>query len=158
MYLSLGSNLGDRERNLRTAVEALRDTVRITAVSSLYETDPVAVVDQPLFLYRAVVGLTDLGPEALLDAVKRVERQVGREPTYHWGPRIVDVDIVLYGDLVIDSPRLAIPHPDMAKRAFVLVPLAEIAGEVVHPVLKVSVEELRDKAGGLDTVRRVAGA
>ena len=143
IYLSLGSNLGDRVGNLRAALTALEGVAEIEKVSSLYETEPVGVVDQPAFLNLAVRGSTQLSPGELLEALKRIERDVGRVPSFRWGPRVVDVDILMYGDLVVDSPDLTIPHKEMMNRAFVLVPLAEIAPESVHPRAGQAVEELR---------------
>jgi 2-amino-4-hydroxy-6-hydroxymethyldihydropteridine diphosphokinase len=157
VYLSLGSNLGDRAGNLQVAINALRQEMRITAVSSLYETEPVGVLDQPSFYNLALAVQTDLAPANLLATIKCIEWEVGRRPTIRWGPRIVDIDILLYGDLVLDTPQLVIPHPEMPNRAFVLVPLAEIAPDAIHPTLGTSMAELRDQVPGLDTVRRVKG-
>jgi 2-amino-4-hydroxy-6-hydroxymethyldihydropteridine diphosphokinase len=153
VYLSLGSNLGDRERNLWTAVDALSCVLQITAVSSVYETEPVGVVDQPAFLNLAIAGTTKLAPTPLLVALKTIEQEVGREPGIRWGPRVVDIDILLYGDLTLDSPGLVIPHPEMTGRAFVLIPLDEIAGTVLHPGLGRPIRDLRNEAPGTETVR-----
>lgn len=153
VYLSLGSNVGDREANLRTAIELLARHVEVSAVSSLYETDPVGVADQPPFLNLAVAGRTDLDPAELLRRVKAIEREVGRVPTYRWGPRVIDVDVLLYGDQVIRTDSLVIPHPEMLKRAFVLVPLAQIAPSAVHPVAARTIAELAEEVTGRDSVR-----
>jgi 2-amino-4-hydroxy-6-hydroxymethyldihydropteridine diphosphokinase len=158
VYLSLGSNLGDRLGNLRAAVAALRQVGALTALSSVYATEPVGVTDQPSFLNIALAAETERTPRDLLDQVKRIEAEVGRRPTYRWGPRVIDIDIILYDELVLDTPELVIPHPEMANRAFVLVPLAEIAPHVIHPVLQVSMEELRDRAPDRDTVLLYAPA
>jgi len=154
VYLSLGSNLGDRERNLRAAVAALKQHLELEAVSSWYETEPVGVVDQPGFLNLAVAATTSLDPSELLRLAKRIEEQIGRRPTYRWGPRLIDIDILLYADRVVEEPDLTIPHRELAHRAFVLVPLAEIDPQAFHPVLHRTVQELAD-AADTDGVRRI---
>lgn len=157
VYLSIGSNLGDREGNLRTALRLLGERFQIIAVSSIYGTMPVGVTDQPEFLNQAVVARTDLDPAGLLAFVKEVEREVGRRPTYRWGPRVVDIDIVLYGEDVVDTPDLTIPHREMHRRAFVLIPLAEIAPSAAHPVLHRSVRDLAASVDGAGDVWRIDG-
>ena len=152
VYLSLGSNLGDREGTLRAALQALAGAIQIETVSSLYETEPVGVRDQPAFLNLAVKGTTGLDADALLEATQAVERRLGRMPTYHWGPRLLDVDILLLGDRIVERENLSIPHPEMVNRAFVLVPLAEIEPDLIHPVLKRSIALLRREVPGLETV------
>lgn len=134
-YLSLGSNLGDRLGRLREALERLGrlDGVRLERVSAVYETEPVGVKDQPPFLNLAARIETTLEPLQLLDAAKRIEREMGRRPGPRWGPRPVDIDILLHGAAVMETPRLTLPHPAMLGRAFVLVPLAEIAPDLVLP-------------------------
>ncbi len=142
VYLGLGSNQGDREQNLARALDLLAHRVKIEKVSSLYDTDPLGSPDQPPFLNAVCRGQTALGPEELLGLAKRIETSLGRRPGPRHGPRPVDIDILFYGDLVIKLPHLVIPHPGVAERAFVLVPLAEIAAELVHPASGHSVAEM----------------
>jgi 2-amino-4-hydroxy-6-hydroxymethyldihydropteridine diphosphokinase len=142
VFLELGSNLGDRGANLREAIKALAPRVKVLAQSVFYETPAWGVEDQPAFLNMALKAETDLPPAALRDHVKAIERDLGRVPTYHWGPRLIDIDILLYEDLIVDTPDLVIPHPQMHKRPFVLVPLATIAPDVVHPALGISISQL----------------
>jgi 2-amino-4-hydroxy-6-hydroxymethyldihydropteridine diphosphokinase len=153
----MGSNQGDREANLRRGLDELRTHLTLRSVSSIYETEPVGVVDQPAFLNLAAGAETALEPAALLRLVKDIEREVGRRPSYRWGPRVLDIDILLYGDLTVDDAELVIPHREMTNRAFVLVPLAEIAPDVVHPRLGMTVRELAARVPGRDTVRPYQG-
>ncbi|MBC8076565.1 MAG: 2-amino-4-hydroxy-6-hydroxymethyldihydropteridine diphosphokinase [Chloroflexales bacterium] len=132
VYIAFGGNVGDREGNLRAALALLQQHVQIEAVSSLYETEPAYVLDQPRFLNGVLRGSTALVPLDLLHALKQIEAAVGRLPGPRNGPRPVDLDILHYGDLALDTPELTIPHPRMAERPFVLVPLAEIAPELVR--------------------------
>ncbi len=134
-YLSLGSNLGDRRAMLEAALARLEASgrVRVETRSSLYETEPVTNLDQPWFLNLVAEITTDLGPEALLDLTQSIERDLGRVRAIRWGPRSVDIDILLYGTEVVATPRLKIPHPEMTHRRFVLVPLLEIAPQITLP-------------------------
>ncbi len=142
VVLGLGGNLGDREEALRRAVLALARALRVRVVSSLYESAPMYVEDQPPFLNMALVAETALDPAALLALVKGLEAALGRTPGRRFGPRLVDIDILFYGDAVLSLPDLEIPHPRLAERAFVLRPLAEIVPEYRHPRLGVTVAVL----------------
>ena len=145
VYLGLGSNLGDRRRNLEAALDALRahPQIAVSAVSAFLETDPVGgPPGQGKFLNAAAEIETDLAPEALLEELKRVERALGRTPGPRWGPREVDLDILLYGEEILETEALVIPHPRMRERRFVLAPLAEIAPDARDPVTKQTVREL----------------
>jgi 2-amino-4-hydroxy-6-hydroxymethyldihydropteridine diphosphokinase len=133
IYLALGTNLGDRGASLRNAVERLRDAVVVTRMSSVYETEPAYLLDQPRFLNMVLCGETALKPHALLAFLKRIERDLGRTAAPRYGPRAIDLDILLYNRLVLTTAELTIPHPRMAERPFVLAPLAEIAPELVPP-------------------------
>lgn len=144
VYLSLGSNLDDRAVNLRVAIERLGALGKVVKVSSLYETEPVELTQQPWFLNCAVELDTEKMPKQLLAGILELERQMGRKRTQKKGPRTIDIDILLFGNSVIDTPKLVIPHPSLHERKFVLEPLAEIAPEVRHPVFKRTVRELRD--------------
>jgi 2-amino-4-hydroxy-6-hydroxymethyldihydropteridine diphosphokinase len=154
VYLSLGSNLGDRAANLKSAIDRLRDFGAVFTVSSFYETEPVEVVDQPWFL-NCVVGLdTEKTPKQLLAGILNLEHEMGRQRKQKKGPRTIDIDILLFGDSIVQMPGLTVPHPAMHERRFVLEPLAEIAREVRHPVLKKSVLELRQALPAGQAVRR----
>ena len=147
-YLGLGSNLGHREENIRSALDVLARDVTLEVCSSIYDTAPWGFDDQGRFLNCVCRGTTLLGPRALLRAVKRVEGIVGRRRTFVNGPRVIDVDILLYGDQVVSEPGLEIPHPRMARRAFVVTPLEEIAADLRHPVLGYTVSELAERLDG----------
>jgi 2-amino-4-hydroxy-6-hydroxymethyldihydropteridine diphosphokinase len=155
-YLSLGSNLGEREDYLRTAIQKLGNLGKVTCVSSLYGTEPLEVADQAWFLNCAAVLETDLGPTELLEGLLVIERKMGRRRTQAKGPRTIDIDILLFGDMVIHQQELTVPHPAMSGRRFVLEPLNEIAAGVVHPVLGKTVRQLRDALPPGQMVRRVA--
>lgn len=133
VYLGLGTNLGDRESNLREALRRLAEHVRIEAVSSVYESEPVGFRAQPDFLNLVVRVGTEEEPRALLRMVQEIERAMGRQRSFRNAPRVIDIDILLYDDLNLELPELTIPHPRMLERAFVLKPLAELAPKLVHP-------------------------
>jgi 2-amino-4-hydroxy-6-hydroxymethyldihydropteridine diphosphokinase len=142
VYLALGSNLGDREAHLSTALHKLREVVAIHNISSIYETEPVGYLDQPRFLNMVCYGQTAISPEDLLRRIKAIEETLGREPSFRNAPRPIDIDILLYDDLCLETANLTIPHPRMSERAFVLVPLAEIAPTAIDPVSGKTVQEL----------------
>ncbi|HHX64584.1 MAG TPA: 2-amino-4-hydroxy-6-hydroxymethyldihydropteridine diphosphokinase [Chloroflexi bacterium] len=135
VYIGLGANLGDREANIREALRRMADArMRILAVSPLYETEPWGITDQPRFLNGACAIETDLSPEELLDTLKKIEADMGRVRTVRNGPRPIDLDILLYDDRRIETPRLKVPHPGIVERNTVLVPLVDIAPDLKHPL------------------------
>ena len=142
VYLSLGSNLGDREANLRTAIARLGEIGNVIAVSSFFETEPIEFDAQPWFLNCAVALRTELMPKLFLAKIQAIEQEMGRRRVQPKGPRSIDIDVLLFGNSVISAPKLEVPHPAMHQRRFVLEPLMEIAPEVRHPVLKRSIREL----------------
>ena len=142
IYLALGTNLGDRRANLRAAIAALPPAVTVLAKSPIYQTPPWGITDQPAFLNMALKGETLLAPLALLSLLKRLEIQLGRTPSIRYGPRQIDMDILFYAGLILDTPELVIPHPRLQERAFALVPLADIAPDYYHPVLEKTVREM----------------
>lgn len=150
-YLGLGSNLGDRAANLARASELLQsDRLRILRHSSVWETAPRDVLDQPFFLNQVIEIETDLFPRQLLGRAKQIEREMGRVKIVAKGPRVVDVDVLLYANAVVDAVDLKIPHPAMAERRFVLEPLAELAAELRHPVSKQTVRQMLALVAGQD--------
>lgn len=143
-YIALGSNLGDKEKNLRRALLLLtQQGVEVVRVSSFLSTEPYGVTDQPQFLNAVACVRTSLAPLALLDVLLATELAMGRVRLRHWGERNIDLDLLLYEDVVLDLPRLHLPHSDMQNRDFVLLPLAEIAPELKHPTLQKTIWELK---------------
>ena len=146
IYIGIGSNLGSREENCGKAVKLLSERgIRVVRTSSMIETEPWGVKEQPRFINMAVEAETSLGPVELLAALKNIEDELGRVPDTRWGPRLIDLDILLYDDLVMKTPELEIPHPGMKDRVFVLKPLAEIAPDIVHPVFRKSMKKLLEE-------------
>jgi 2-amino-4-hydroxy-6-hydroxymethyldihydropteridine diphosphokinase len=155
VYLSLGSNLGDRAANLRRAIKRLAALGTVEAVSAFYETEPVELTAQPWFLNCAVKFDTERMPRQLIAGILNLEQNMGRQRIQKNGPRIIDIDILLFGTSVIDMPSLTVPHPKLHERRFVLEPLVEIAPDVRHPVFKRTMRQLRDALAPGQTVRRV---
>ena len=156
VYLSLGSNLGDRAANLRLALEKLGDLGTVQGVSAFYETEPIELTAQPWFLNCAAKLDTEKMPRQLISGILNLEQEMGRQRKQKNGPRIIDIDILLFGTSVIDTHSLTVPHPRLHERRFVLEPLTEIAPDVRHPIFKRTVRELRDALPPGQTVRRVA--
>lgn len=154
VYLGLGSNLGDRKQNLAQALELISQQAEIEQVSSIYETEPVGFREQPLFLNAVCCVSTKLNPGELLKLAKGIEATLGRMPSFPNAPRPIDIDILFYGGRVIKSQDLIIPHPHLTQRAFVLVPLAEIAPELTHPENGKTVAELLSDLDGTEGVRK----
>jgi 2-amino-4-hydroxy-6-hydroxymethyldihydropteridine diphosphokinase len=155
-YLSLGSNLGDRAANLRLALEGLGRLGTVEAVSAFYETEPVGLTSQPWFLNCAAKLDTEKMPRQLISGILNLEQAMGRQRKQKNGPRIIDIDILLFGTSVVDTPSLTVPHPRLHERRFVLEPLTEIAPDVRHPVFKRTIRELRDALPAGQAVRRLA--
>ncbi|MCB9007185.1 MAG: 2-amino-4-hydroxy-6-hydroxymethyldihydropteridine diphosphokinase [Ardenticatenaceae bacterium] len=147
IYLGLGTNLGDRAANLQAAVIGLAKELVITAVSPLYQTAPWGVTDQPDFINMCLAAETALSPIELLTFIKDLEVEIGRLPSKRWGPRLIDIDLLFYANQILETENLKIPHPELAERAFVLCPLADIAPNFVHPVLRQTIAALAAKVG-----------
>ena len=142
VFLGIGTNLGDRERNLQAALAILSQKMVILKESSIYQTAPWGYLDQPAFLNQVIEAQTDLSPLNLLGFLKDTEKVLGRQANFRYGPRLIDLDILFYGNRIIQTPRLQVPHPRITERAFVLVPLAEIAPDFVHPQTKQTIAQL----------------
>ena len=153
VYLGLGTNLGDRLGHLRNAVAALARCCRVTAVSKVYETAPIGITDQPAFLNIALKAETDLETLDLLTTVKDMEIALGRTQTVRWGPRVIDIDILLYDDRQMNEPALDVPHPRLCERRFALAPLADVAADVIHPANGQTIAQLLDRLPNDDDVK-----
>jgi len=152
VYLALGSNLGNRLENLRAAAQALPPQVKVQELSHVYETPPWGYTTQPSFLNLALRGETQLPPLELLRFLKELETRLGRVPSFQNGPRLIDLDILFYADLILNTPQLTLPHPRLQQRAFVLLPLADLAPDLVHPVLGETIWRLLGQVN-LDGIR-----
>jgi 2-amino-4-hydroxy-6-hydroxymethyldihydropteridine diphosphokinase len=155
IYLGLGSNLGDREANLVKALQLLSERLPVEQISSLYETEPVGYEPQPHFLNAVCCAKTEIGPFQLLSLIKGVEAALGRVPSFPNAPRPIDVDILFYGDLIIETPQLTIPHPRLEERAFVLIPLFELDAALVHPLSGERIGDLAARVQGREGVRKI---
>jgi len=147
VYIGLGTNLGARRGNISRAIGLLGEKIDIISCSSIYETEPVGRKDQNWFLNCVVAAQTGFSPDVLFELVKDIESRIGRKRGARWGPRIIDLDILAYGDMVLKRGELKIPHPEMHRRGFVLIPLGEIAPDFIHPVYKKNIPALLKKAG-----------
>jgi 2-amino-4-hydroxy-6-hydroxymethyldihydropteridine diphosphokinase len=155
VYLSLGSNVGHRAANLNSAIDRLRAFGEVVAISSFYETEPVEFIAQPWFLNCAITLATQKTPKQLLAGILDIEQQLGRRRAQKKGPRIIDIDILLFGNSIVEDSGLTIPHPALHERRFVLEPLAEIAPDARHPVFKQTIRELRDALPPGQAVRKM---
>ena len=156
IILALGSNLGNRLETIKRAAAKLRIYgIKTEKMSSVWETEPWGLTDQPLFLNMCLSATTTLEPKKLLTLLKETERELGRSPGLHWGPRVIDIDIIYYDDLILEEPELTIPHQEMQNRSFVLRPLAEIAPELRHPKLGLTAAQLLSGCEGADKMLKI---
>ncbi|MBC8162349.1 MAG: 2-amino-4-hydroxy-6-hydroxymethyldihydropteridine diphosphokinase [Roseiflexaceae bacterium] len=154
IYIGLGSNVGDRIKALRAAITRLSRELVIVKISELYVAAPLGYVRDDAFINCVLHAQTQIAPLELLSVLQRIEIELGRQPGVQYGPRPIDLDILFYDNLLVDSPLLKIPHPDLPKRAFVLLPLAEIAPNLVHPVLYYTAKQLLQDADDVRSVQR----
>jgi 2-amino-4-hydroxy-6-hydroxymethyldihydropteridine diphosphokinase len=157
-FIGIGSNLGSPAENCEKAIGLLNapPAIEVVARSSLYESEPVGEIEQNWFINTTVSIHTSLVPEELLIAILKIEKELGREQREEWGPRIIDLDLLTYENRVIDSASLTLPHPEMARRRFVLLPLSEIAGDYIHPVENKTIHDLLRELSDSSQVRRIA--
>ncbi|PKB64891.1 MAG: 2-amino-4-hydroxy-6-hydroxymethyldihydropteridine diphosphokinase [SAR202 cluster bacterium Io17-Chloro-G3] len=155
VYLGLGSNMGERVENISYALRLLSESVQLDCVSSMYETEPLEYREQDPFLNLVCKAKTKLSPKRLLLRAKSVEENVGRVPTFRYGPRVLDIDVLLFGEEIIDTAELTVPHPRMTERAFVLVPLLEIAPDLVHPSQRLKFKDFLEIINDISGVRLV---
>ncbi len=153
IFLGLGSNLGDRREHLQEAVRLLREQVEVLRLSSVYDTAPMLVTNQPRFLNMVCSASTAFSPEELLTRLKFIESTLGRVAGPRYGPRVIDIDLLLYDEMVFESPALTVPHPRIVERAFVLQPLAELAPALEHPVAHRTIASLANDCSGTDVVK-----
>lgn len=158
VFIGLGANLGPVRSNFARAARSISKISRVLAVSSLYESDPVGVKNQPKFTNAVLKAETELDPFELLDFLKAVEKEIGRKKTDKWGPRVIDLDIILYGNLVVNAGSLMIPHPEAHERRFVLEPLLEIEPEAAHPATGSPLKEALERIGGSQAVSKIEDA
>ena len=157
VFIGIGGNIGPVRENFIRALRSIGKCARVAAVSSLYESEPVGPQDQPKFTNAVVKVETELSPFELLDRLQAIEKEIGRKKTKRWGPRVIDLDIILYGDLVITTDSLVIPHPRAHERRFVLEPLLEIEPAAWHPVKNMAVQDICSRLGDSQTISKTGG-
>lgn len=157
VFIGIGANIGPVRENFARALRSIEKCAHVVAVSSLYESDPVGPQDQPKFTNAVVKAGTELSPFELLDHLKAIEREIGRKKTRRWGPRVIDLDIIFYGDLVISTDSLVIPHPRAHERRFVLEPLLEIEPAAWHPAKNMAVRDICSGLGDSEAISKTAG-